>query len=191
MIRFLMPSLAAVVLLSATTAFCAESPKIDLDQTIADLDSPLYRVRVAATQRLEKLGKQAQPRLKKLADHPSAEVRSRARQLLAKFMPAPQKATQMLGGRFVGSPVGPPDVDAGLDIGGFDAIWVDAVEEVDIIEIFDDVEPVEIVEIVEVETEVATPADWKFVPPAKKDADDSVAEALDWLRRHSKGESDK
>ena len=93
--RILATGMCVVTLFSASVGFsqtqgatgASRMSDAEFQQTIAELRSPMYRVRVAATERLAKRGKLAKADLTQLAKHKDAEVRSRATQLLARFDP--------------------------------------------------------------------------------------------------------
>ena len=89
MTRILLTSVCVVLLSTMALAETKSAVKrtkssiVNLDKTIAELGSPLYRVREAATERLAKLGRAAKPQLTKIAKHEDVEVRCRAMHLLA------------------------------------------------------------------------------------------------------------
>ncbi|MCG8585317.1 MAG: hypothetical protein MI757_11450 [Pirellulales bacterium] len=153
--------------------------KLDLDRVVADLSSPIYRVRVAASERLAKLGKSAKPQLQTLARHQDAEVRARAGELLARLEPTPKVPNQWQGEWIAG---GALIIDSPIE---FDVDGVVVFEDVEIIELVEE----EVVEAIEVEV---APAAMRFVPPAGESATDAaVSSAIEWIRKHSTGEKAK
>jgi hypothetical protein len=83
------PELSVPFLKTRLKALAGPSPKI-LRQLVANLEGKEFRTRQRATDDLMRLGRRAEPLLRKVAvDSASAEARARARQLLNRLGPAP------------------------------------------------------------------------------------------------------
>ena len=142
MSRILSTAICAAVLLSTSSGFSqkngapktSQMPRAEYQRTIAELSSPDYRTRVAATERLAKRGKSAKSDLARLAKHNDAEVRSRATQLLARLEPVKKPSSHHIASESV------------VLLGGGEIVFGEvgiALADIAIIEVVDSVEVVE------------------------------------------------
>ena len=171
MSRILTAAICAALLLSTSSGYsqkpgapkASEMSSVEYQRTIAELSSPNYRTRVAATERLAKRGKHAKSDLARLAKDKNAEVRSRATQLLVRLEPVKKPSSHHIardGFVILG--------------GGAEVVFGDigiALPDIEIIEVADSVESVEVIDVLEGVVEAVEAAESVVPPPPIRHVD--------------------